>query len=115
MSDISFKDYDILSETDKAEAVALLNRYEQLEKKEEAREREEAQASVTPQVAKSVADNLGQILGIKEKGKKKKDKKNHKYNQQQHMLLSWNKTGIENGLLLNYGFKQIQQKNWKKY
>ncbi len=34
MSEVSFKDFDILSETDKAEAVALLNRYEQLEKQD---------------------------------------------------------------------------------
>jgi len=34
MSEVSYKDFDILSETDKAEAVALLNRYEQLEKQD---------------------------------------------------------------------------------
>ena len=34
MSDISFKDFDILSEQDKAEALALLNRYDQLEKQD---------------------------------------------------------------------------------
>ena len=34
MSDISFKDFDILSEQDKAEAVALLQRYDQLEKQD---------------------------------------------------------------------------------
>ncbi len=31
MSEISFKDFDILSEQDKAEALALLGRYEQLD------------------------------------------------------------------------------------
>ena len=34
MSDVSLKDFDILSEQDKAEAVALLNRYEQLDKQD---------------------------------------------------------------------------------
>ena len=34
MSDISLKDFDILSEQDKAEAVALLSRYEQLDKQD---------------------------------------------------------------------------------
>ena len=34
MSEISFKDFDILSEQDKAEAVALLQRYDQLEKQD---------------------------------------------------------------------------------
>ena len=34
MSDVSFKDFDILSEQDKAEAVALLQRYDQLEKQD---------------------------------------------------------------------------------
>jgi hypothetical protein len=31
MKDVSFKDFDILSEQDKAEAVALVQRYDQLE------------------------------------------------------------------------------------
>ena len=35
MSDVSFKDFDILSEQDKAEAVALLQRYDQLEKQDD--------------------------------------------------------------------------------
>jgi len=34
MSEVSFKDFDILSEQDKAEAVALLHRYDQLEKQD---------------------------------------------------------------------------------
>lgn len=34
MSEVSFKDFDILSEQDKAEAVALLQRYDQLEKQD---------------------------------------------------------------------------------
>ena len=34
MNKVSFKDFDILSEQDKAEAVALLNRYDQLEKQD---------------------------------------------------------------------------------
>ena len=34
MSDVQFKDFDILSEQDKAEAVALLQRYDQLEKQD---------------------------------------------------------------------------------
>ena len=34
MGEISLKDFDILSQTDQAEAVALLNRYEQLKKQE---------------------------------------------------------------------------------
>ena len=34
MNEVSFKDFDILSEQDKAEAVALLNRYDQLEKQD---------------------------------------------------------------------------------
>ncbi len=32
MENVSYKDFDILSEQDKAEAVALINRYDQLEK-----------------------------------------------------------------------------------
>ena len=35
MKDVSFKDFDILSEQDKAEAVALLQRYDQLEKQDD--------------------------------------------------------------------------------
>ena len=35
MSELSLKDFDILSDQDKAEAVALLNRYNQLEKQED--------------------------------------------------------------------------------
>ena len=34
MSDVSYKDFDILSEQDKAEALALINRYDQLEKQD---------------------------------------------------------------------------------
>ena len=34
MSDLSFKDFDILSEQDKAEAIALINRYDQLNMQE---------------------------------------------------------------------------------
>ena len=34
MNEVSFKDFDILSEQDKAEAVALLQRYDQLEKQD---------------------------------------------------------------------------------
>ena len=34
MSDLSFKDFDILSEQDKAEALALINRYDQLNMQE---------------------------------------------------------------------------------
>ena len=34
MSEISLKDFDVLSQTDQAEAVALLNRFDQLKKQE---------------------------------------------------------------------------------
>ena len=34
MSEVSYKDFDILSEQDKAEALALINRYDQLEKQD---------------------------------------------------------------------------------
>ena len=34
MSEVSFKDFDILSEQDKAETVALLHRYDQLKKQD---------------------------------------------------------------------------------
>ena len=34
MEDVSLKDFDILSEQDKAEATALLARYEQLDKQD---------------------------------------------------------------------------------
>ena len=37
MSELNFKDFDILSQQDKAEAVALLNRYDQLEKQDSCR------------------------------------------------------------------------------
>ena len=34
MNEVSLKDFDILSEQDKAEAVALLHRYDQLDKQD---------------------------------------------------------------------------------
>ena len=37
MSELNLKDFDILSQQDKAEAVALLNRYDQLEKQDSCR------------------------------------------------------------------------------
>ena len=37
MAELNFKDFDILSQQDKAEAVALLNRYDQLEKQDSCR------------------------------------------------------------------------------
>ena len=38
MSEVALKDFDILSDADKAEAMALLNRYNALEKQEDCQE-----------------------------------------------------------------------------